>query len=186
MKKRRALPKTVSDKDTDRYLSPLWVCDLVREVLVDEIDLDPFHEADSHTRANKTIDARSGGNAYVDHWVGRNALANGPYSARYPAATAHRCAEMHVQHGLEVFNLCPAAPGSDYWRSWVWPNATAIVWLGRLAFEAAVDIVKDGKIVCPKGTAQNGNRTEIAMPYLGDRPDRVRQVFCRRAEVTLL
>lgn len=178
-------PTGISDKPSDRYLSPRRIMHLVGVVWLRGIDCDPFYEPGSHVQARHNIDSRNGGNAYVDPWPGLTAFANGPYSRRYPGATAKRCAEMRLA-GMEVMNLCPAAPGSDYWRDFVWPHVTAVAWLGRLAFEAAVDMYdSDGRLVCKKGKASNGNRTEIALNYAGDDPELFRQVLSREAHVTV-
>lgn len=172
-------------KASDRYLTPRWVLDLVAAFWPLGIDLDPFHDPKSHVQARARIDVRAGGDANVDPWPGVTAWVNGPYSGRLPQATAKRCAWARVT-GHDVLNLCPAAPGSDYWAAHVWPFAAAIAWMGRLAFEAAVDVHDaKGRLVCAAGKALGGNRTEIALVYYGDEPDRFRSVFSRRAAVTL-
>ena len=179
-------PDDVSLQPSDRYLTPSWITDKIRLVHPGGIDLDPFHDPHGSTGAKLMIDAREGGNAYRDPWPGVVVFANGPYSGRYPQRTAERCAWARAQ-GKQVWNLCPAAVGSDYWRRLVWPWATAIVWLGRLGFAPAVDVhANDGRLVCPAGKAQGGNRTEIAMVAAVDCPERVRDVFSDRAHVTVI
>lgn len=179
------LPDDVSLEASDCYITPRWVVELVECCEPEGIDLDPFHHPRTHVRARHRIDARGGGNAYVDPWPGLVVFANGPYSKRYPQSTARRCAWARAR-GQRVWNLGPAAPGSDYWARYVWPWASAIVWLGRLGFEAGEDVYnKKGELVCRQGHTSNQNRTEIAMAYAGDDPDLVRSVFGRFAEVTI-
>ncbi|MEM6988887.1 MAG: DNA N-6-adenine-methyltransferase [Myxococcota bacterium] len=176
---------TVSTKASDRYCTPDWWLALLYEFWPGGVDCDAFADSESSVVARHYIDARKGGNAYVDDWPGRRVFAQGPYSGRFPALTAARCALMH-DRGKEIVSLCPAAVGSNYWRSHVWPTATAIAWMGRMAFPAGVDVhAKDGRLVCAAGKAQGGNRTEIAAVYQGPDWERYRRVFSAAAAVTV-
>lgn len=140
-------------------------------------DLDPFHDPrrKGASLGRTTFDLRRGEDAYTLPWVQPNVArvwCNGPYSGRNPGRTAKACARWRSE-GLEILNLCPAAPGSDYWKRYVWPWATAIAWCGRLAFQAAVDMPdKTGAVRVKAGTVAGGNRTEISLVHMGDDPDR--------------
>jgi hypothetical protein len=150
-----------------------------------EIDLDPFWDPEQSWSANYVFDARRGEDAYAIDWTSPldrlpvRALVNGPYSAA--AKTAERIAgqlRVYGRHALHVISICPAAPGSDYWRRHVWPYASAVAWLGRAAFPAAVDIVDGaGSLVCAAGEIKTGNRTEIAALYYGSEAPLFRDAF---------
>ena len=177
-------------KASNRYLTPGWVLDLVRCVWPKGIDLDPFHDPKSNVGAHSFISIHDGDDAYATPWEDGNRteytiFANGPYSGKNPQRTAECCA-LAESRGDEVMNLCPAAPGSDYWAKHVWPRASAIAWMGRLAFEAAIDMhAGDGRLICKAGKASNGNRTEIALVYSGCQPRLFQRVFSPRAYVTV-
>lgn len=168
----------------DCYLTPFWIVDLCN-LLWDDIDLDPFHHPKSVVGARRVIDERIGGDAYRDGWVGRSALVNGPYSGSYSEETAKRCVSQRLSTGIESVNICPAAPGSVYWKRWIWPHAAGIAWLGRVAFVPGEDIMEDGVVVHSAGSkAKGGNRTEIAAVYLGADGARFARCFSRRAVVS--
>ncbi len=175
-----------SEKTSDRYMTTDVVLGPISTVWPLGIDVDAFHDPESDVVAHYTVDIRKGGNAYTDHLPMHRLFANGPYSGKYPQATADLCMRYRARGG-EFFNLCPAAVGSQYWRERVWPWADAVVWLGRIGFRAAVDIMgKDDRVICPAGETQNGNRTEIALVYGGDEPDRVRDAFSSTAHTTIV
>jgi hypothetical protein len=128
-------------------------------------------------QAEHYIDVRRGGNGYRDSWPGRTAHVNAAYSGQMPQRTAAICAERFLA-GWEIVNVCPAAVGSAYWRRDVWPFASAIAFLGRLAFPAGVDVHDSrGRLVCAAGKAANGNRTEIAAVYQGPHTLRFRRLL---------
>ena len=172
-------PPPISSKPSDRYATPQWIVDLVGAFWRrDGIDLDPFWDPTSTVPARHKFNARRGQNAYTRVWPGRTAYVNGPYSGQFPQHTAAavrrflgRAGERGVPRGREAINVCPAAVGSTYWKRDVWPVTNAVAWLGRVAFPAGVDVFDDdGRLVCPAGVAQNGNRTEIAAVYSGRFP----------------
>jgi len=176
-------------KVTDRYLTPPHIMERARLIWPEGVGLDPFHEEGSYVHARSVIDVRSGGDAYFDAWptstCSRTAFVNGPYSSTNPAKTAELCAKRRRQ-GWEIMNLCPGPSGGIYWRDWILPWSSAVALLGRLAFPAGVDIVNDdGVVLCEKGEAKGGNRTEIALVYQGDDPQRFRRVFSQIAPVLL-
>ncbi len=174
--------ETVSLKASDRYSTPPWLASLIAEGLRG-IDCDPFSDPTSSVEASHHIDARLGGDGYVDTWEGESALVNASYSAKFPQLTAERCYEQFLR-GHRIFNVCIASIGSNYWDRWVWPVASAVVCLGRLSFPAGVDVFdKKGKLVCPAGKAQSGNRSEIAAVYSGPDVHRVRRLFEHRGRV---
>lgn len=177
----------ISLKPSDRYCTPDWWLALLSEFWPSGIDVDPFWDPESQVRARICIDARDGGDAYESEWPGKRILVQAPYSGRFPTLTAARCAGMYDGlAGREIVNLCPAAAGSCYWRRHVWPTASAVAWMGRMAFPAAVDIhATDGRLICAAGKAQSGNRTEISAVYQGHDHERFRRVFSQRAHVTV-
>lgn len=168
-------------KDSDRYLTSEWLMDKVRDFTAQRVGVDYFHEEGSHVDPAFGVNVREGEDGYnpidtdllltvygIDvgvcvHWL------NGGYSGKLPQKTARLAARIRASYPMaHVLNLCPAAPGSNYWRRHVWPHVTAIAWMGRLGFEAAVDqFDKTGRLVCKKGETRNGNRTEIALCYSG-------------------
>lgn len=175
---------------TDRYMTTSDLLDAISDVWPEGIDLDPFHDPSSIVDAVHTLDVRRGEDAYRAPWsevlrtkIGERpsvqpwtVFANGPYSSDNPAKTAAACARA-LRDGCRVMSLCPAAPGSEYWRRFVWPWATAIAWLGRWSFVAGTDIPdKSGRVIARKGDRVHGNRTEIAMLHLG--PVREARAFC--------
>lgn len=147
--------------DTDTWLTPRSQLTLVRE-LWGKIELDPFHNPKSYVKAKRRYDLAKGQDAYELPWVDKT-FANGGYSGKNPQRTAAKCAqEARLKH--RVLNLAPAAPGSNYWKENVWSDASAIAWLGRLAFVAPQDVYDaEGTLVARKGQEIKGNRTEIAM-----------------------
>ena len=165
---------------TDRWQTPPDVVELLDALWPDGIDLDPFGDPSPHcvVKARASFDIRRGEDAYALTWADALApscngsiFANGPYSADNPARTM-RAIALHLRTAgryTEVANLCPAAPGSNYWRRFAWPWANAIAWMGRTAFVAGVDIVKNGRTVARAGDRVHGNRTELALVYNGPR-----------------
>lgn len=168
---------------TDRYMTPPNIIDLIDAFWPQGVELDPFHDPSPYclVKAAHRFDLRAGQDAYAEAWRGEGRLlalrtfVNGPYSGDHPQRTC-RAITLHTRlahPSAEVLNLCPAAPGSAYWKRWVWPNASAIAWLGRLSFVAGVDIPgKDGKRSAVAGTLVHGNRTEIALVYHGRHAER--------------
>jgi hypothetical protein len=164
-----------------------------RQLWPQGIGSDPFHDPAALFKPRHVIDRRKGGDAYRDPWwtddVAKTTLANGPYSGDLPSRTTERIARvLFDEPEAEVTNLCPAAPGSEYWKAYVWPNAAAIAWLGRWAFIAGRDLPdkkKPGRMVAHAGERVAGNRTEIALVYsLGAgvrrqraRAERFREIF---------
>jgi len=146
----------VSLASTDRYSTPEWLCELIRLALGGTIDCDPFADPTSPVQAHHYIDARRGGNGYRDQWPGYRALVNAGYGGKLPQLTAARCREQWLR-GFELVNVCPAAVGSKYWERDVWPCASAVAFLGRVAFPAGVDVYnRKGEFVCAAGVAQSG------------------------------
>lgn len=167
---------------TDRWQTPPEIVELLDVLVPEGIGLDPFHDPSPHCliRARHTFDIRNGEDAYTTTWpIVESVHVNGPYSADHPARTLRAIAVFTRTLGdsAEVFNLCPAAPGSVYWKRWAWPYASAIAWMGRTSFVAGVDIVKDDRVVARAGDLVHGNRTEIAWIYNGPRPDRFARVL---------
>lgn len=163
---------------SDTYGTPESVLEPVRRFWSDVIDLDPFHDPNSIVGARRTIDVRKGGDGYTDSWMRAPTVwVNGPYSGDHPKRTAAVCARRACPP-REILNLCPAAPGSTYWREWVWPYANAIAWLGRLSFRAGRRMELAGRVVEP-GALVHGNRTEIALVYHGVRPYQLAACFNR-------
>lgn len=65
-------------------------------------------------------------------WAGETVWVNPPYSN--PAPWVEHAAK-EAQAGARVVMLLPAATGSVYWQSWVWPCAHEIRFLpGRIRF----------------------------------------------------
>lgn len=175
-----AKPESAPEKASDRYLTHGAPLDVMAMLWPRGADLDPFHDpARKGPPLGRTVfDLRHGQDAYALDWggAGTRVWANGPYSGGNPRRTAERVA-LYALEGLEIMNLCPAAPGSDYWKRFVWPTMNAIAWCGRLAFEAAVDMTnRDGELVCKKGEVKGGNRTEIALCYAGHEPERFKSI----------
>jgi hypothetical protein len=174
----------IAETASDCWLTPQWLVDLVGAFWPRGIDLDPFGHPRSLVRARTVFDIRDGQDAYALPWQGGRIFVNGPYSKNHPQLTAERCA-LARDDGRELLNLCPAAPGSDYWAPLVWPWVTAVAWLGRLAFTAGSDMfAKDGRLICRAGVTKSGNRTEIAMLYYGPDVDRFRAIFRGAGYVT--
>jgi len=177
---------TFEEKASDCYCTPDWVLDVVHGPagLWDRIHLDPFWDPECNIDADECWDARIEDDAYSYAWpvsVGSGygddpaqIFANGPYSGKHPQMTAAKCADAYLR-GAHVQNLCPAAPGSQYWGEHVWPLRPAVAWLGRVSFRAGRDIVnKAGEKIAAKGDVLHGNRTEIALVYLGPERQRFR------------
>ena len=164
---------------SDRYLTHGAPLDVLSALWPDGADLDPFHDpARSGQLGRRVFDLRAGEDAYALDWggAGDRVWVNGPYSGANPQRTAERCARFSLR-GVEILNLCPAAPGATYWKRYIWPNADAIAWCGRLAFEPAVDMLaKDGRIVAKAGEVKGGNRTEIALVYFGPEGSRFKTI----------
>lgn len=171
---------------TDCWITPPDQVERVHQLFRGPPDLDPFHDPASTVGATLALDCREGWDAYRDDWPEfETAFINGPYSGDHPRRTARRV-HRYARPGRVLLNLCPAAPGSDYWRAHVWPRVNAIAWLGRLAFVAGRDMRdRHGKISFRAGQVVHGNRTEIAMLYTGERPDRFSRIW-DRWEVTIL
>lgn len=166
------MPDQISEwveKPKDCWITPRGQLDLIDLMWPEGIDLDPFWDPEGLVKASEGFDIRKGDDAYQMVWAdyGSQVFANGPYSGSQPAKTAKHCARFGAM-GRQILSLCPAAPGSNYWKKWVWPRVSAIAWLGRLSFIAGRDI-HDGKgtLVHKQGTLVHGNRTEIAMNYQG-------------------
>lgn len=154
---------------TDCWLTPDPQLELISRLWPGGIDLDPFHDPESNVEARIRFDIRRGENAYTKRWgePGTRVFANGPYSGSNPQQTLERAAR-YGANGRHILNLCPAAPGSNYWIAHGGPWFDAVAWLGRLPFRAGRDLYDaQGKLTAKKGETVNGNRTEIAMLYTG-------------------
>jgi hypothetical protein len=169
MRTLRNLSMGFAERPADCYLTPPVVLAFLEDLLGGPVGCDPFHDPRALLEAEHVIDVREGGDGYVDEWLGDSALVNGPYSGKNPARTAARCRAVWEERAREgrpmrVLNLCPAAPGSAYWRADVWGTATSVAWLGRLSFVAGRDIIPKGPgRVIKAGELVHGNRTEIAL-----------------------
>lgn len=161
--------------DTDTWLTPNHIVQPIYK-LWRAINLDPFYNKKSCVKAKRYFDLGKGENAYELPWEDKT-FANGPYSGRHPKLTAEKCAaEAKLKH--RVINLAPAAPGSKYWRDFVWNDAAAIAWLGRLAFVAPEDVYDaEGTLVARAGEEVAGNRTEIALIDYEQDPSRFKKLF---------
>lgn len=204
----------MQEKTSDAWVTPPDQVALTHKFFDGPPDLDPFHDPASIVGARVAMDMRDGWDAYRDDWNGiripvspaialpsldgdlcnvtisherpwRTSLVNGAYSADNPKRTARRVAQ-YASPDREILNLCPAAPGSIYWRHHIWARANAIAWLGRLSFVAGRDMFdKKGKKIASAGDLLDGNRTEIAMVYTGADPYRFWQTWAAW-EVTVL
>lgn len=159
-----------TERASDRYLTTGKPLRVLRLMWPDGADLDPFHDpARPDPLGRRLYDLRLGDDAYALSWggAGERVWVNGPYSQGNPGRTAARC-DLHAALGVEILNLCPAAPGSVYWIEHVWPSVSAVAWCGRETFRAGVDMHdKDGRLICAAGEEKGGNRTEIALLYYG-------------------
>lgn len=189
----------MNETASDCWTSPPDQVALVHKFFGGPPDFDPFHDPASIVGAKITGDVRKGWDAYRDDWLKlrtpdmdpglslppRTVYVNGPYSADNPKRTARRIAQ-YAADDREILNLCPAAPGSLYWRRHIWARTNAIAWLGRLAFVAGRDMFdKKGKLIAKAGELLTGNRTEIAMVYTGADPYRFWETWAAW-EVTVL
>lgn len=158
---------TFAEVTTDCWCTPESPV-LERVRLHGPIMLDPFHDPSSTVGAVRTIDVRSGGDGFADGWgelsMGQ-VFSNSPYSGDHPALCAAKIArEFSTNPDAQIWNLCPFAAGSEYWRTYVWPWVSLVICLGRLPFVAGRDMLDDkGRVVVPKGQLAKGNRHEIAL-----------------------
>ena len=153
------------DMNGDRIFDPFW---------------DPAQTL--HVEPAYRNNIREGQDAYaLDSWIGRvpdpswGIWLQGPYSGANPRRTAALARDLVSKGYREVFNLTPAAIGSNYWALDVWPHATAIVCMGRYAFHAGRTLTastpKGGTVVHERGQRVYGNRHEIALVYYGERAE---------------
>lgn len=157
------------EKPKDCWVTPPGQLELIDLLWPEGIDLDPFWDPEGLVKTREHFDIRKGEDAYAETWgdYGTHVFANGPYSGGHPVKTALRCA-LFGSRQRHILSLCPAAPGSNYWKRWVWPRVNAIAWLGRLSFIAGRDLYDgNGKLTHKQGELVHGNRTEIAMNYQG-------------------
>lgn len=169
---------------SDCYMTPSVVLDLAYALWPEGVSLDPFFDPESKVIAALGLNVRAGGDGWsvwpvpLVHGRRPTAFVNGPYSGDKPMRNARAVAE-NLERYPEVLNLCPAAIGSKYWARYVHPYCASVAALGRLAFPAGRDMYdKDGKLICKKGEAKGGNRTEIALVYYGQRVDQFERL-CR-------
>lgn len=185
------LTPTFEEKASDCWITPPEVFDLYDQAWDGGHDFDPFFDPETPIRSARTLDVRSGCDAFRDALeVVRDEVAmnlrcrvhvNAPYSAGHPPRTAELCHRMRIA-GAEVANLCIAEPGLDYWDQWIFPTATAVVWLGRLPFVAGRDMYdKAGKLTYRKGQRAKNNRYSVALVLHVDDPHpwkhRARKIF---------
>ncbi len=179
---------TFVEKASDCYITPKEEAARLHRMLGGPVGLDVFHDPQSLLEAAVALDVRKGWDAYGGTpWEilcppdNQSIHANGPYSKGNPKRTAEIIHAMVVDRGWkgEVFNLTPCAPGSKYWRDYIWPVADAVVWLGRMSFVAGRDLPN-----AKQGEVCNGNRAEVALIYTGRRVHYVSESWGRDFEVT--
>lgn len=166
---------------TDCWLTQGQIGEVVeREIWPEGIGLDPFGHPAQRIRARVVLDLRDGWDAYraptprenAARWLehaptgARTVWVNGPYSGRFPLETAKICASVVFFGVPEILNLCLCAPGSAYWRRYVWPWASAVAWAGRLPFVAGERVANYSP-----GELAKGNRSSMALVYYGARVD---------------
>lgn len=120
-------------KPTDEFLSPPSILELTRLILNAPIDFDPYASAgqlvkarDALTKNNPSEPWPSSGNWYV----------NPPFSES--GQVIARLAQHFARNpNITALVLCLAAPGSTYWREWVWSKEFGprrVAWMPRLSF----------------------------------------------------
>lgn len=117
-------------KDSDRYMTPRWVVNLVIEQFGGVIDCDPAWDPLSEVVATHQFDARAGVDGLVKPWVGK-CYVNPPYSDVQPWVLR---AVQHAATGGEVVMLVNASTDTTYWQSYVFEHATVCFLNRRVRF----------------------------------------------------
>jgi len=117
------------------WRTPVWVLDLVRKV--GPVALDPCPSRD---REHWFATSNAVGDGLVFPWhIAKDApglvYCNPPYGRELPKWVNKINEE--AEYGLEIILLCPARPGSKWWKR-VWKSADAFCFIdGRITFEQA-------------------------------------------------
>jgi hypothetical protein len=117
-------------KDSDEFLTPQPLADLVKKVLGD-VYFDPFGSAKQLVRTRTMHTIETGNQPWPA--VGPQ-FANPPFSQLKEQVP--RFARWQAEHGLDALMLCIAAPGSLYWREAIWSKTgpQRVAWLPRVSF----------------------------------------------------
>lgn len=115
--------------DSDSWITPLWVVELVREFFGGVIDLDPCSNPASLVNAEREFFVADDG--LSKPWTGR-VFVNPPYSS--PSEWMRRC--LAVGDAGEVLALPKGDWSVSWWRSYVLPAPARCQLHGRVAFGA--------------------------------------------------
>lgn len=160
--------------DNDAWATSEDFLELVDLFWPQGITLDVFGARHAKVEADRIFLLDEGEDAYDESWdtASHNRVwVQSPYSKPNPTASAERVVYFtQAIENMEVLDLRLCSPGSEAWKKFVWPFASAIVWCGRMAFIAPPGHPKAGKVV-------EGNRHDLACVYHGPHSQRVRDVF---------
>lgn len=119
-------------KPTDEFLSPPSVVALAKDVLGASIDFDPYCSPGQLVKCKDGLMLTSD----PEPWP-----TSGKWYVNPPFSESKHALAKLAQHftrnpTITALVLCLAAPGSVYWREWVWSSfgPRRVAWIPRLSF----------------------------------------------------
>lgn len=185
---RRSGPAEEDAVDKDDQHTPQWLLDLVAELWVDGIDVDPCWAPGSLVRARLTYDGSTPEqDGLAQPWRGRAVWCNPPYSRPGPWADrmAQHAASAIDAEGLMLVNTTTT---TRWWRRWrPTPGQRSATWAkqreaaverGSVGVRAARVAFLDKRVAFLKhGVARDQNRFDQKLLYWGSRGQAFARVF---------
>lgn len=172
--------RTNSDALSQHWCTPPKYVNAVKDFFGGSVALDPCSNRHSIVSANVEYSLPEI-DGLAASWNYPTVFVNPPYGRDRERGTTIRdwlrkCAEAHLQHGVEVLALVPVATNTRHWKQWVFGAATSVAFLYDTRLRFLVDGQDGGK----------GAPMSCAMVYWGLRPARFERTFIRFGAVVRL
>lgn len=172
--------RTNSEALSQHWCTPPKYVDAVKEFFGGSIALDPCSNRHSIVSAQVEYSLPET-DGLAASWDYPTVFVNPPYGRDRERCTTIRdwlrkCAEAHLEHGVEVLALVPVATNTRHWKQWVFGAATSVAFL----YDTRLRFLVDGK------DGGKGAPMSCAMVYWGPRHERFEQTFIRHGAVVRL
>jgi len=172
--------RTNSEALSQHWCTPPKYVDAVKEFFGGSIALDPC--SNRHSIVNAQVEySLPETDGLAASWDYPTVFVNPPYGRDRERCTTIRdwlrkCAEAHLEHGVEVLALVPVATNTRHWKQWVFGAATSVAFL----YDTRLRFLVDGK------DGGKGAPMSCAMVYWGPRHERFERTFIRHGAVVSL
>ena len=158
---------------SQHWCTPPKYVNAIREFFAESVALDPC--SNRHSIVGATVEySLPEIDGLSASWNYPTIFVNPPYGRDRERGTTIRdwlrkCAEAHVQHGVEVLALVPVATNTRHWKQYVFGAATAVAFLYDTRLRFLVNGRDGGK----------GAPMSCAMVYWGPQYERFEKIFVR-------